>query len=261
MGICASAKSDMKSNMEKSGLSVEELSKKDYSVADMGAAIKDALKQAAEKAEETTSAPGSFDDPEIRISLPDEVDKLRTPLKAAGEEELVNELETEMNKAAEMGCEGCSKIFGDAISDLSVDDAQDLMQSDSDTAATDFLKSKCEAPIKEKMDKPIEEAMGKSKVNEIWEKIQKVYDEQREKASGGAIGGLMSKVGMESLPELKFDLKDYIASKGVGALFTRIAASEKDLRANPAGAVTDLAKGVFGKFSGEATEAEGNKSA
>jgi len=250
----------------------------------IGNAVKLGLDESAQYAETMTSHPGRFTDSEqIRISLPEEISKLRPVLDQVEKGEELDKLEKEMNAAAEMACQGCAKVFEGVIKKMDIADAAKLLQDENPASCTDFLREKCEADLKTLMDPPVQRSMEESEVNSLWEAIKTAYKEGKEKAeeaAKGVFGAIADAVEdavdaveeatgvdldgvdekMEAAkakleaPELEFDLKGYIVDKGMDGIFTFIAEKEKELRANPTAAAGELIKEVFKKFSAQVSK-------
>jgi len=271
MGVCTSTKNF----------------KTDFSMEEIGNAMKQSLDLAAKFAEDKTAGEGKFADNEaIRIKLPDELLDIKTQIDGNQEKldqmmldkviddsllqefnvgERLVDLELQMNQAAEQACIGCSKIFIEAIKDISVESVMELLQGDDQAAFTKFLRQECEAPLTEKMTPVIEHEMGKVGFTESWTKFQEKYKEIKEKLEGGsgvkamAMGALKAITGVEGLPELDFDMNAYLIGKIMEALFGFLADKETEMRQAPKLVPNDLVAGVFNKYCGK--KEDGSKDA
>lgn len=242
----------------------------------IGRAVKMGLIEAAKYAETMTSETGRFTNSEtIKITLPEEINKARPVLDSIEKGGELDNLEEQINVAAEMACQGCAGVFEGAITKLEVEDAAKLLKDESDTSCTDLLREKCEADLRELMTPPVQRAMDESDVNKVWTGIQEAYKEASEAANSAGQGFLGKLVDAaedatgldldgvneqaeelaEKKPELEFDLEGYIVGKAMEAIFTFIAEKEAVLRANPTDAAAKLIKDVFAKYSSQCSAA------
>lgn len=223
----------------------------DYGVDSIGPAIKAALSEAGEYAESLCAGEGKFlDNPDIRIPLPDELTKMRDVLAKVGLAEKLDDLETAMNKAAEIACNGCAAIFKGVIENMDPGDALALIQSDNPRSCTDFLKENSEEQLKELMTPPVQDGLSQVSAVELWNQVKDGYDSVRNKATGGMMGMLSKATGVD-IPEINWDLEPYVVGKGTDAIFGFIATKESDFRENPLGSASELVQGVFKKFSAQ----------
>jgi len=238
-------------------------SARNFSSAQLGKAIKKALNEAANYAQNSTAGEGKFaDNPDIRIGLPEQLEGLKDVLSKIGMEKQLGRLEKQMNNCAEKACSGTAAVFKGVISKMTVDDAKDLIQDENPTAMTDHLRSESEDQLEENMRPEIQRGMKESKLGAVWKKFQKTYKKMRKKLSGGQgmMGGMMAMVGSASeLPELDVDMEQYILDKGLGAIFTFLEEKEAEIRDNPAGAGSKLVSDVFAKYGPNAPTESGSE--
>ncbi len=197
------------------------------------AGLKEALSIGAERAIEYLGKPGGFlNDAKVRIPLPSAVDKLASGLRMAGQGALVDEFETTMNRAAEAAIPKTLDIVKDTVSNMTLDDARQILNG-GDDAATRYLRKKA-GPSLEKAIKPI--------VSQATDQVGATasYKQLTGSAGGGMLGGLLG--GNSAL-----DLDSYVTEKTLDGLFYKLAEEEKAIRENPVARSTDLLKQVFGK--------------
>lgn len=169
-----------------------------------------------------------FGNKEIKILMPEKMQKVADVLRKVGYEREVDEFVLSMNRAAEKAAPKATSIFIDAIKQITFEDARKILQG-GDIAATDYFKAKTSNELY-KVFKPI----ISSSMNEVG--TTKAYKD------------MMSKY--ESLPFItkeSYDLDHYVTNKGLDGLFYMIGKEEKKIRTDPAARVTDLLKKVFGK--------------
>ena len=95
------------------------------------------------------SQPGGYlDNQDIRIPLPDGINKVASLLKKYGLESQVNEFEESMNRAAEKAAPQATELIVSAVKEMSFDDAKKIY-SGSDDAATQYFKEKTSGKLRE----------------------------------------------------------------------------------------------------------------
>lgn len=170
---------------------------------------------------------GYFADRAVKILLPAEVQKTEKVLRAAGFGPELDEFILSMNRAAEKAAPLAAGLFADAITDMSFDDAQKILRG-SNTAATDYLKSKTYDKLLTLFEPAVQKTMGEYQVvrqyNEIAGKLQSI-----------------PLVGKAINP----DMGNYVSAKALDGLFYMLAKEEAQIRTNPEARVTQLLKEVF----------------
>ena len=191
--------------------------------------FKQALSIGTEKAVQTFSQQdGYFGNQAIKILLPDSMQKVADVLGKLGMQKQVDDLIVSMNRAAEKAAHQAASIFGAAIKDMGIQDAQTIY-SGGDTAATEFFKEKTSAQIFSAF-KPI------------------ISSSMQEVGTTTLFNTLMSKYNsMPFVPKKTIDIEEYVTTKATDGLFTMVGEEEKNIRTNPAARTTDLLKSIFGK--------------
>jgi len=194
--------------------------------------IVDGLKQALEigtskSVEMVSEVNGYYENPKIRIPLPESVQKVKKLLAAAGYGEKVDAFELSMNRAAEKAAPKAKALFLDSIKQMKVSDARKILDG-RENEATLYFEDKTRGKLVE-IFKPIVH----SSMSEVG--VTRSYQE------------LDAKV--RSIPftkSLSLDLDEYVTNKSLNGLFLMVAEQERKIRQNPAARVTDLLKKVFG---------------
>lgn len=170
---------------------------------------------------------GYYKNPNIKIPLPEDIQKIEKILRTTGFGQQVDEFELSMNRAAERAAPEAKSIFWDAIKQMKFEDARQILNG-RDNEATLYFKDKTSARLR-KIFKPItHQAMSEVGVTRTYQAI----DDK-----------------VKTIPfadQLSFDLDQYVTDKALDGLFFMLAAEEKKIRENPAARVTDLLKKVFG---------------
>jgi len=189
--------------------------------------LKEALQVGTEKAVALVSKPdGYYQNPDIKIPLPESVQKAEKLLRAAGYGEKLDNFDLSMNRAAERAAPQAKSIFGDAIKQMTFDDAQKILNG-RDNEATLYFEDKTSARLQEAFKPIVKDAMGEVGVT-------KSFQDLNAKA--------------ESMPfgkSLSFDLDQYVTDGALKGLFKMLAEEEMQIRTQPAARVTDLLKKVF----------------
>ena len=191
--------------------------------------LKEALRIGAENAVNLTGkTDGYFGNPAIRIVMPSELRAVETAMRAVGFGSQVDEFVLSMNRAAERAAPSAKRIFWDAIAEMSFDDARKIL-SGSDTAATEYFRSKSSDKLAAAFRPVVESAM-----NEV-----------------GATRKYKEMIGRyQDIPFVKHvsvDIDRYVVTKALDGLFHVLGEEERKIRTNPTARVSDLLKEVFGK--------------
>ena len=191
--------------------------------------LKEALSLSTEKAIALVGkTDGYFGNQAIKILMPEKMRMVTDALGKMGMQKQVDEFILSMNRAAEKAAPKAASIFGDAIKNMNLEDAQKILNG-GDTAATDYFKLKTSDSIYTEFKPIIAATMGEAGTTRLFENI-------------------MGKA--KTLPLMsgtKFDLDDYVTRKSTDGLFMMLGQQEKMIRINPGARSTDLLKTVFGK--------------
>jgi hypothetical protein len=194
--------------------------------------LKEALANGTERAVKEVARPdGYFGNQLIKILLPAKLQKAADLLGSVGYRKQVDELVLSMNRAAEGAAPKAAKFFGDAIRQMTVEDARGIL-SGGDTAATKFFERKTRQKLFDAFKPTVSESMGRVGT-------ARAYNEMIGKYNSLPLASLAGK------PSL--DLDTYVTDKALDGLFTMVGQEEKNIRSNPAARTTDLLRKVFGK--------------
>ena len=191
--------------------------------------LKEALKIGTENTVNLTGKmDGYFKNEAIKILMPEKLQTLEKGLRMVGYGPQVDEFVQSMNRAAERAAPSAKQIFWDAIGQMTFADAKKILAG-SNTAATDYFKSKTTNSLTEAFKPIVEEAMNEVGVTRQYKDL----------------------VGrFQAIPFVKteaYDIDQYVVAKSLDGLFYVLGQEEQKIRTNPAARVTDLLKEVFGK--------------
>lgn len=193
--------------------------------------LKEALATGTERAITEVARPdGYFGNPLIKILLPDKVQRAADLLAAVGYQQQVNEFVLSMNRAAEAAAPKAAAFFGDAIRQMTVEDARGILTG-GDTSATQFFEKKLRSKLFDSFKPVVSNSMNKVGTVRSYQEMMGSYDNLP----------MASVLGVPSL-----DLNSYVTNKALDGLFTMVGQEEKKIRTNPAARTTDLLRTVFG---------------
>lgn len=198
------------------------------SVGDISAGLKEALKVGTEKVVGQLGKPDGFNtDSAIHIPLPEKMLSAKKWLDKAGAGDRLDELELQLNRAAEAATPKAKELFITAISEMSIDDAKKIYSGPANSA-TEYFKAKMTAPLQEEMRPVVSESLAEVGAVKNYDKILGKYK------------------SIPFAPDIKGSLTDHAVAKGMDGIFYYLAQEEAEIRANPAARTTDLLKKVFG---------------
>lgn len=198
---------------------------------DIISGLKEALKVGASNASTQLNALDGFNkNLSIRIPFPPEVGKVATTLREYGYGSKVDEFELTLNRAAEQAAKDAAPIFVNAISQITITDAKNILQGP-DNAATTFLQSKTTDALFTSFSPTIKTALGNTLATSKWTEITSLYNK------------------LPFVTPVETDLVKYTTNRSLSGLFFVVAAEEKKIRDDPAARTSDILKKVFGSVS------------
>jgi hypothetical protein len=193
--------------------------------------LKEALATGTERAVSEVSRPdGYFGDQLIKILLPEKLQQTADLLGTLGYRKEVDELVLTMNRAAEKAAPKAAKFFGDAIRQMTVEDAREILGG-GDTAATRYFEKKTREKLFTAFKPTVTKSMDQVGTARAYKGMIGTYQETP----------LASMLGTPSL-----DLDAYVTNKALDGLFLKVGEEEKRIRTNPVARTTDLLRTVFG---------------
>lgn len=169
---------------------------------------------------------GYFSNPQIKIPLPEKIQKAERLLRTVGFGKEVDAFELSMNRAAEKAAPMAVDIFKTAITGMSFSDARQILNGPDD-AATTYFKDATFVRLQESFKPIIQRTMAEVGVTRHFQNLNKQ---------------------LSTIPfadRLSFDLDQYTTDKGLDGLFYMLAQEERKIRQNPTARVTELLKKVF----------------
>lgn len=216
--------------------------------------VKEALSLGAKQAVSMLGSEGGFlNNTAVKIPLPASVKPVASAAEKLGGKSYVDDFVKTMNTAASKAVPKTATILSDTINSMSVDDAKAIVAG-SDTAATDYFKSKAGTKLLNAIMPIVKESMNDNKVMASYQSL-KGFAGGSNAASGlsnnalvGQASSLAKGLGMgDAIPNGDESIEDYVGRKTLDGLFYMIAQKEKALRANPLGSGSKIIADVFGK--------------
>jgi hypothetical protein len=201
---------------------------RDLTNADASTGLRQALAQGANQAVSTLGKKDGFLlNKQVKIPLPPRLAKAEKVMRMTGMGAQADDLVLAMNRAAEAAVPEAKPLLLDAVKSMSVDDAKKILTG-GDDSVTQFFKAKTSDPLMLKFMPIVQKYTANVGLAKKYNQI----------AGKGLQLGLINKEDA--------DIDSYVARSALDGVYKIIGQEEKAIRANPAKAIGDLAKKVFG---------------
>jgi len=194
----------------------------------INAGLKQALQIGAENSVQLVGRKdGYFANAAIKILMPKNLQPLEKGLRMVGYGPKVDDFVLSMNRSAEAAAPAARKIFVDAITSMSFDDARHILTG-GDTAATEYFKQKTTPQLSAAFRPVVDKTMADNGVTKQYNSLVGQY---------------------KALPFARkqdLDITNYVVGKALDGLFFELGEEERKIRKDPAKQTTDLLKEVFG---------------
>jgi len=200
----------------------------ELTTAEIGEGLREALRVGTERVVGQLGQPDGFNaDPDIHIPLPDSLRRVQSALQAVGMSDMADDLELRLNRAAEAATPEAKQLFWDAISAMTLEDAEAILNGPDD-AATRYFQDKMTGPLSDAMRPVIDESLAEVGAIASYDRMMGEYR------------------SIPFVPDVKADLTDYALGEALDGLFLYIAREEAAIRADPAKRTTEILQRVFG---------------
>lgn len=190
--------------------------------------LKEALKQGANKAGSSASATdGFYKNPAIFIPFPPSAQKVKDKCLQLGMTAQVTKFEETLNRAAEEAAKSAAPVFVNAITSMTLGDGLGILRG-SDTAATNYLRTKCTDSLMFRFRPIVNNATKKVELTKYWNPLATTYNK------------------IPGVTQVNPDLDAYVCERAINGLFKLVGDEEKNIRTNPLARGTELLKKVFG---------------
>ncbi|MEL7251670.1 MAG: DUF4197 domain-containing protein [Bacteroidota bacterium] len=192
-----------------------------------GNGLKEMLNIGVGEAVSFLSAEDGYLGSSYKILVPEEAQNVVSKLKnVPGFGNVEQELEEKMNRAAELAVAKAKPIFVDAITQLTFQDALNLLMGDKD-AATRYLERTTTQSLTDAFLPIIQESLDEVNAREYWRSAVTAYNR------------------IPFVQKTNPELDQHVTDKALAGLFGLVEVKERDIRDNPALRTTDLLRKVF----------------
>ncbi|MBL7708099.1 MAG: DUF4197 domain-containing protein [Chitinophagaceae bacterium] len=194
-----------------------------------GMGIKEALTQGVTTAVlNLNKTDGFFGSEFYKMFLPPDAVKIETTLRKAGMGAQVDKAILAINRGAEDAVAFAKPIFVEAIKEMTITDALNILKGNKD-AATQYFKQKTTAKLIAAFTPSVQSSLEKTEATKYYGDIVTTYNKFP-----------------TTFKKINPDLTSFVVGKAVDALFDQVAKEEANIRANPLARTSDLLKKVFG---------------
>jgi hypothetical protein len=172
---------------------------------------------------------GFFGNEAYKMFLPEDVQKVERTLRNIGMGNQVDRAILQINRAAEDAVGFAKPIFADAIREMTIQDALQIV-SGGKNSVTDYFRSKTHSKLITAFSPTIKSSLDKLNATRYYTDIVNSYNN-------------LPTTFNKNNP----DLTAYVAEKATDALFDQIAKEEENIRTTPAARTTEILRRVFGK--------------
>ena len=195
---------------------------------EIGAGLKEALQVASETVVAQLGKMDGFNaDSAIRIPLPEKFATVRKALEKVGYANMLDDLELKLNRAAEAATPKAKALFGNAITEMSIDDVQTIYKGPEDSA-TQYFRGKMTPELTKEMTPVVEESLSQVGAVQAYDEVMGKYK------------------SIPFMPDVKEDLNTYVVEKGMDGIFYYLGKEEAAIRSEPLKQTTSLLKKLFG---------------
>jgi hypothetical protein len=171
---------------------------------------------------------GFFGSDVYKLFLPQDAQRIVNTLQNLGMGGLVDRAVLQINRAAEDAVSYAAPIFSQAIREMSITDAINIVKG-SGNAATQYFRQKTANQLTAAFTPAIRSSLESFSATKYYGDLINAYN---------------------NLPttgkKLNADLTSYVVGKTIDALFDQIGKEEMSIRANPVERTTDILRKVFG---------------
>jgi hypothetical protein len=193
---------------------------------EMVAGLKEALTQGLFKSFNAFADPNG--NPLVRFVFPGDAVKIEKTLKDLGLDRTVNQLTAKFTRAMSSAVSASKPIFLQAVKDMSIRDAVNILVTDNTHAATDYFKQAMQPSLIVAFRPIVDSTIRIEGADREWTSITSVYNS----------------IPFISKP-LESNLTDFISARVVDLMFFMVANEEEQIRTKYELRKTDLLKKVF----------------
>jgi hypothetical protein len=200
-----------------------------YTESEAAGAIRQALNQGVTRGiTRLNKTDGFFGDALYKLLLPPDAKKIENTLRDLGLGNKVDQAILQINRAAEDAVGYAAPIFADAIREMTIMDAINIVRGPNN-AATEYFREKTTARLIDAFSPVIKNSLDKLNATRYYAEIVNLYNDFP-----------------TTIRKINPDLPSYVVGRAVDALFDLVAKEEANIRENPVARTTELMRKVFG---------------
>ncbi|SDM98395.1 Protein of unknown function [Geoalkalibacter ferrihydriticus] len=147
----------------------------DLSNQQIAAGLREALRVGSENVVGQLGALNGFNaDPQVRIPLPNSLDRVRTALRPLGMAPMLDDLEVRLNRAAEVATPKAKQLFLQSIEAMTLEDVMGIYNGPPD-AATRYFQDKMSTPLAAEMRPIVAESLAEVGAVQSYESVMSRY--------------------------------------------------------------------------------------
>ncbi|MBP8724626.1 MAG: DUF4197 domain-containing protein [Saprospiraceae bacterium] len=201
----------------------------EVSTEDVATGLREALTKGAVQGSELLHQRDGYFKSIYKIALPEDARQVCNKLRVIpGFSAVEDEVSEKINRAAEDAAIRAKPIFVDAIRQMTIQDAWNILKG-SDDAATLYLKETTTQALYDAFQPVIGESMEKVGAVQVWSAAVNQYNQ------------------IPFVKKANPDMSDYVTRKALDGLFLKIAEEELNIRSNVSARTSDLLRKVFAR--------------
>lgn len=223
------SQAQIKDFLDKAKKNAKSLHTMNLSADEVARGLKEALNNGVDEAVRNLSADNGYLESPYKILIPEEarniIDKVK---KVPGFHDVESKLIQQMNDAASLAAQKAAPIFVNAVSQMTFEDAQEILTG-SDNAATVYLEKTSREQLYNTFLPVIRESLDQVNARVYWSSVVQAYNT------------------IPFVKKMNPELDDHVNQKSLDGLFALIAIKEKGIRTDVNQQTSDLLIRVFGK--------------
>ncbi len=169
---------------------------------------------------------GFYKNTYVKILMPSELQKVENTLRKVGLGSIADEGVKMLNRAAEDAVSEATPIFIDAIKNLTLTDAKNILLGDNN-AATLYLQNTTNQALYTKFEPIIKNSFNKVGADDIWTTIITKYN------------------NLPLTKDVNPNLTNYVTNEALKSVFKMVSKEELNIRTKASSRTTDLLRKVF----------------
>jgi hypothetical protein len=175
---------------------------------------------------------GYYGNPDIKIQLPSQLQQVGSLLTTYGAGALVDKLVLQLNRSAEQSATLATPIFINSLTQITPNDAINIISGQQQNAATLFLQRTTTEQLVVALKPQVKNVLDATKTSEVYADVMNLYNK------------------IPFVSPQSADLPDYVTRQALNGLFIMVGREEAKIRANPAAAGSSIISKVLGAILG-----------